>query len=131
MTVAGIGHNGGPVIAPPSLLPHDAACLRCQHWKAPHDRDVSAYEYWKATGKGYRIKEPAGACDRVRMTESSAPAFAATKAHGRCFGYEAKPSQPFTQSAPGFVTIYEAGRVVWQGTEGEEPAAFRQQELPL
>ena len=128
--MAGIGHNRPPepITALPSLLPNDAACCRCKHWIAPCERDVSDFDHWKATGKGRRFKEPSGACDRVRLREGNAPAFSATFAHSRCFSFEA---QRVTPASRGFVTIYEAGRIVWQGTEGEEPAEYRQEELQL
>lgn len=131
MTVAGIGHNGGEPLEPDPapMLARDAACLRCQHWQAPDDRDVNAYDHWRATGRGQRRKEPAGACDRVRLSPSSAPAFSATLRHSRCLNYEPKPVSAPARSGRGFVTIYEGGRIVWQGTDGTEPAEFRQGEL--
>ncbi len=131
--MAGIGHNRPPepIEAPSPLLPAGAACCRCTHWKAPCDRDVRDFDYWKATGKGRRVKQPTGACDRVRMNARSAPAFSATSANSQCFNYEARPIAPYAPTGRGFVTIYEAGRIVWQGTEGDEPAQYRQEELQL
>lgn len=50
----------------------------------------------------------------------------------RCFNFEAKADpEPDRRSGRGFVTIWQGDKILWQGTEGEEPPQFRQQELDL
>lgn len=131
-----IGHNGGPSLdedrpatAPPPRLPYDAACVRCQHWTAPTEREESDYRAWQG-GYGRRVKEPSGACHRVMHRPGGPLSFSATMGRSRCFNFERKPDPaPDRRGARGFVTIWRGDTILWQGTEGEEPAEFRQTEM--
>lgn len=130
-----IGHNGGPALDEPAPihqpLPQGAACSRCQHWTAPSAREQSDYDFWKMTGKGRRIKEPTGSCHRVRLRANGPTGFAATSARSSCYNYEDDTRERSTEPARGFMTIYQDGKIAWQGREGDEPAEFRQGELDL
>lgn len=64
------------------------------------------------------------------LSAGRAPAFSATTAEFGCINFEPKPEPPRPKGG-GFVTIYEGGRVVWQGPEEAVPARFNQQELDL
>lgn len=133
-----IGHNNGPPLdderptaAETPRLPQDAACARCAHWTPPSGREESDYRAWKG-GYGRRVKEPSGHCFRVMHRPDGPTAFAGTMGRNRCFNFEAKADpEPQPGSGRGFVTIWQGDRILWQGTEGEEPAQFRQQELDL
>ena len=59
------------------------------------------------------------------LSPGRAPAFAATVAEFGCVNFEPKPSPP-QPTGGDYVTIYEAGRIVWQGAEEGIPARFRQ-----
>lgn len=125
---APIGHNR-PALPTYAPMPSDAACSRCHHWKAPDPRDVSAFDFWQATGRGRRVKEPSGTCDRILHSRGKAPAFGGTMGRNACFNYEADRRPKPDQDWRGFLTIYQGDRIVWQGTEGDEPAEYRQGEL--
>ena len=125
---APIGHNrpAPPTYAP---MPAGAACSRCHHWKAPDPRDVSNYDHWQATGRGRRVKEPSGTCDRILHSPGKMPAFGGSMGRNACYNFEPDQRPKPSQDRRGFVTIYEGNRIVWQGTEGHEPAEYRQGEL--
>jgi hypothetical protein len=125
---APIGHNrpAPPAYAP---MPAGAACSRCHHWKAPDPRDVSNYDHWQATGRGRRVKEPSGTCDRILHSPGKMPAFGGSMGRNACYNFEPDQRPKPSQDRRGFVTIYEGNRIVWQGTEGHEPAEYRQGEL--
>lgn len=133
-----IGHNNGPPLdderpaaAETPRLPYDAACARCAHWTPPSEREESDYRAWTG-GYGRRVKEPSGHCFRVLHRPGGPTAFAGTMGRSRCFNFEAKADpEPDRRSGRGFVTIWQGDKILWQGTEGEEPAQFRQQELDL
>ncbi len=111
-------------------MPSWASCGRCAHWNPPSERETADYEAFQRGLTKRRVKEPAGSCDRVLLHARGRPAFAGTVARSRCFNFTEKPPAP-VKDGRGFVTIYEGGRVVWQGTEGDEPAEYRQGELDL
>lgn len=130
----GIGDNGGPRLddadRTPSL-PYDAACCRCRHWTPPHERDEADFRAFQAGVKMRRVKEPSGACGHVQHRPGGPLSFSATLARSRCFNFAAKPPSGRDPRTRGHVTIWQGDRVLWQGTEGEEPAEYRQEELPL
>lgn len=98
-----LGHNGGPPLdSDPPRLPDGACCRRCRHWRAPSEREESDYRAYQMGVIRRRVAEPSGACDRVILRPGGLTAF---------------------------VTIYENGRIVWQGREGDEPGAYRQGDL--
>lgn len=125
----GLGHNGGPPLDEPGS---DARgrCRDCRHWRAPPDTEQRAYEWFRLGLSRRRVRRPTGACDRVVLSASRAPAFSATTAEFGCINFEAKPPPPQPKGG-GFVTIYDGGRVVWQGPEEAVPARFNQEELDL
>ena len=136
--MTGFGHHGGPPLEdePPSAaeppgLPHDAACIRCLHWTPPSEREEFDYRAWQG-GYGRRVREPSGHCFRVMHRPGGPTAFAGTMGRNRCFNFERKPDpDPATRPTRGFVTIWQGDKILCQGTEGEEPAEFRQEELDL
>jgi hypothetical protein len=77
-----------------------------------------------------RVKRPTGSCDRVLIGNSKTVAFSATTAEFSCGNFEAAPPKPRT-SGGGFVTIWQNGRILWQGDEENIPARFLQQDLDL
>lgn len=125
---APIGHNR-PVPAAYTPLPAGASCSRCHHWRAPDQRDVSAFDYWQRTGKGRRVKEPSGTCDRIMHSPGKTPAFGGSMGRSACYNFEPDQREKPSHDRRGFVTIYEGNRIVWQGTEGDEPPEYRQGEL--
>jgi hypothetical protein len=127
---APIGHNGAPS-EPPRRLPHGPSCARCHHWEAPHDRDIRDHEAFQRGVSKRRVREPAGFCHRILHSPNGYPAAGGCVARSFCFNYEDDQRPKPEQGRRGFVTIYEGGRIVWQGTEGDEPAEFRQAELDL
>jgi hypothetical protein len=47
-------------------------------------------------------------------------------AGNRCFNFERKPDpDPAQCRTRGFVTIWQNGKIIWEGTEGQEPAEFQ------
>lgn len=134
MSADRIGHNGGPPLddpAPePPRLPYDAACVRCAHWNPPSAREESDYRAWQG-GYGRRVKEPSGHCFRVMHRPGGPVSFSGTMGRSRCFNYEPKPPPLPDTRGRGFVTIWQGEKILWSGTEGEEPAEFRQGELDL
>ncbi|WP_156878762.1 hypothetical protein [Roseomonas gilardii] len=88
-----------PALPAYAPMPAGAVCSRCHHWKAPDPHDGSAYDYWRATGRS------------------------------ACYNYEPDRRPRPEQDRRGFLTIYQGDGIVWQGTEGDEPAEFRQGEL--
>jgi hypothetical protein len=56
--------------------------------------------------------------------------FSATTAEFGCRNFAASPPKPPSEGG-GFVTIWECGRIVWQGPEKAVPARFLQQDLDL
>lgn len=131
----GIGDNNGPPLddgpPDPPRLAADAACCRCAHWTAPSAREESDYYAYKIGIERRPVKEPRGSCLRVQHRPGGPLAFSATVARGSCFSYEPKPVTPTDPPTRGFVTIWRGDKILWQGTEGEEPAEFRQEELDL
>lgn len=124
-----LGHNGGPVLDEPAERP-GGLCKHCLHWKAPSEAEQQAYESFRLGLSRRRVARPAGACDRVLLGARLVPLFSATAAEFGCRNFEASPPKPMTKGG-GFVTIWEGGRVVWQGREEDTPARFLQQDLDL
>ena len=58
------------------------------------------------------------------------PAFSATDGNFGCGNFAAAPPPPIPRGG-GFVTIWQDGRVVWQGREEDIPARFLQEDLDL
>lgn len=127
---AQIGHNGAPP-EPPARLPYGANCARCQHWAAPSERDVRDYEAFQRGVTRRRVKEPSGFCHRILHSPRGTPAAGGCVGRSFCFNFEEDTRPKPEQDRRGFVTIYEGGRIIWQGTEGDEPAEYRQAELDL
>lgn len=131
---ARIGDNGGPPLDDPAPEPRqrldNAACGRCEHWTPPSARDESNYRAWLG-GYGRRVKEPSGSCPRMQHRPGGPTSFAGTMGRNFCFNFEPKIVAPVEGDRRGFVTIYMNGNVVWQGTAGDEPAEFCQDELDL
>lgn len=125
----GLGHNGGPPLEEPASEAR-GRWRDCRHWHAPPDVEQRAYEHFRLGLSHRRVRRPTGACDRVVLNAGRAPAFSATTAEFGCINFEPKLEQPRPRGG-GFVTIYEGGRVVWQGPEEAVPARFNQEELDL
>ena len=128
--MSAIGHNGAPELDP-QTVPSNAACSRCEHWNAPSDRDLGEYRMYEIGVSKRPVKKPTGSCHRVLMRPGAIRAFAATPAHFACLNYEADTRPKPAVDRRGFVTIWEGDRIAWQGIEGNEPAQYRQQELPF
>ncbi|WP_230588582.1 hypothetical protein [Sphingobium yanoikuyae] len=125
-----IGHNGAPP-EPPARRPYGASCAHCQHWAAPSERDVRDYEAFQRGVTRRRVKEPAGFCHRILHSPRGIPAAGGCVGRSFCFNFEQDTRPKPEQDRRGFVTIYEGGRIIWQGTECDEPAEYRQAELDL
>ncbi|MAM75885.1 MAG: hypothetical protein CMO29_18985 [Tistrella sp.] len=125
-----MGHNGAPP-EPPARLPYGASCAHCQHWTAPSERDVRDYEAFQRGVTKRRVKEPSGFCHRILHSPRGRPAAGGCVGRSFCFNFEEDTRPKPEQDRRGFVTIYEGGRIVWQGTEDDEPAEYRQAELDL
>lgn len=125
-----IGHNRPPEDAP-RRLPRDGCCARCEHWNPPSERDQADYRAFALGISKRRVKEPSGSCDRVLLNPTGRTAFAGTVARTCCFNFEERSTPIDAGPRRGFVTIYEGDRIVWQGTEGDEPAEYRQGEFDL
>lgn len=89
----------------------------CRHWNAPSETWESEYRHFEMTGRGRRVKRPTGTCDRVLL--GGKVAFGATHGDFCCGNFAPKPPAP--RQAGGWVTIYENGRIVWQGPEEDQP----------
>jgi len=120
-----LGHNGGPPLEEP-VAAERGACRRCRHWRLPPEGEQRAYEHFRLGLSRRRVKRPSGACDRVIMAPGRPVSFSATAAEFSCLNFEAKPPVPIPRGG-GFVTIYERGRIVWQGAQEAMPARFRQE----
>lgn len=124
----GVGHNCGPPLEDPRVEAL-GRCRDCQHWNAPPEAEQRAYEWFRLGLLKRRARRPSGGCDRVVLSRGRAPVFAATVAEFGCCNFEPKPAPP-EPTGGGYVTIYEAGRVVWEGAEDAVPA-FRETEFDL
>ena len=124
-----LGHNGGPPLDEP-VATERGTCRRCPHWRPPPDGEQRAYEHFRLGLSRRRVKRPSGSCDRVIMAPGRPLSFSATSAEFSCLNISPKPPAP-TPRGGGFVTIYEGGRIVWQGAEEAMPARFRQEALDL
>ncbi len=122
------GHNGGPPLNQDTQA--GGRCRDRRHWRAPPEAESRAYEFFWLGLSRRRVRQPAGACDRVVLSAGRPPAFSATTAEFGCINFDARPPDPRPR-AGGFVTIYEAGRVVWQEPEEAMPARFAQEQLDL
>lgn len=128
-----LGHNGGPPLDDTSqrpTLPAGASCRSCRHWRAPPEAEERNYEAFRLGLSRRRVRRPSGACDRVVLGPGRPPAFSATSAEFVCLNFEQRPPAP-PRSGGGYVTIYEGGRIVWQGPEERLPSRFQQDELDL
>lgn len=124
------GHNGGPPLVDP-VTRERGLCKHCRHWAPPADGEQRAYDYFRLGLSRRRVKRPCGTCDRVLMAPGRPTSFSATTAEFGCFNFSARPAAPPSRTGGGFVTIHEAGRILWQGPEEQMPARFRQAELDL
>ena len=125
----GLGHNGGPPLEDPRAETR-GRCRDCRHWNAWPEAEQCAYEFFRLGLSRRRVRRPTGASDRVVLSRGRAPAFAATVAEFGCINFEPKPCPP-RPTGGGYVTIYEAGHIVWQGAEEAVPARFCQTEFDL
>lgn len=125
----GSGHNGGPPFEEPADQ-HLGRCKHCLHWQAPPEAERRAHESFRLGLSRRRVKRPAGSCDRVLLGNRTTPVFSATTAEFGCRNFVPAPPKPPSEGG-GFVTIWESGRVVWQGPENAVPARFLQQDLDL
>jgi hypothetical protein len=113
-----IGHNNGPPLdddrpaAANPPLPYDAACVRCQHWTQPSEREESDYRAWKG-GYGRRVKEPSGACHRVMHRLGGPLSFSGTMGRSRCYNFERMADPRPDHSGRGFVTIWKGDKILW------------------
>lgn len=98
-------------------------CKHCIHWDAPPENEQRAYEWFRLGLSRRRVKRPSGTCDRVLLPGRKSTVFSATSAEFGCLNFEAKPL-PARPAGGGFVTIWRNGRVAWQGSGGEHPAAL-------
>lgn len=124
------GDNGGPELDP-QAIPDGAACCRCQHWTAPSERAVGEHRMYEIGVSKRPVKKPTGSCNRVLVRPGAIRAFATTSAYSACLNYEDDTRHAPGIDRRGFTTIWQGDRIVWQGIEGDEPAEYRQQELPL
>ncbi|MCP1556821.1 UNVERIFIED_ORG: hypothetical protein M2438_005323 [Methylobacterium sp. SuP10 SLI 274] len=126
---ARVGHNGGPALGELADT-RPGRCKHCRHWMAPSDEEQRAYEWFHLGLSRRRVRRPTGACDRVLVGNNPRPAFSATSAEFGCDNFEAAPPLPIPRGG-GFVTIWQDGRIAWQGREEDIPARFLQQDLDL
>lgn len=125
----GPGHNGGPPLDEPADH-RPGLCRHCWRWKAPPEEEQRSYELFRLGLSRRRVRRPSGTCDRGLLGNRTTPVFSATDAGFGCRNFEAAPLLPVARGG-GFVTIWENGRVVWQGREEDTPARFLQQDLDL
>lgn len=123
------GHNGGPPLEEPDRHAR-GRCRECRHWRAPSDDELRAYEWFRLGLSHRRVRRPAGACDRVVLSPGRPPAFSATTAEFGCCNFDRRPPEPKPVGG-GYATIWESGRVVWQGAEEAIPARFLQADFDL
>jgi len=100
-----------------------ASCRSCRHWRAPSEAEERNDEAFLGLSRR-RVRRQSGACDRVLLSPGRPPAFSATAAEFVCLNFEQRPP-PSPPSGGGYLTIYEGGRIVWQGAEERLPARFR------
>ena len=123
------GHNGGSALDEPAD-PGSGRCKHCRHWKAPSQEEQRAYEWFQLGLSRRRVRRPTGACDRVLIGNNPRPSFAATNGEFGCANFEAAPPPPMPKRG-GYVTIWQGGRIVWEGHEEAIPARFLQEDLDL
>ncbi|MEN3238808.1 hypothetical protein PUR29_35815 [Methylobacterium ajmalii] len=124
-----LGHNGGPALEEPTDT-RSGRCKHCRHWKAPSDEEQRAYEWFHLGLSRRRVRRATGACDRVLIGNNPRPAFSATSGEFGCGNFEAAPLPPMPKGG-GYVTIWQGGRIVWEGHEEAIPARFLQEDLDL
>jgi hypothetical protein len=66
----------------------------------------------------------------VLLDSRGTPTFSATTAEFGCGNFEARPPSP-PRTGGGLVTVWQEGRIAWQGPEEALPARFLQQDLDL
>jgi hypothetical protein len=123
------GHNGGPPLDEPADRQR-GMCKHCVHWKAPPESEQRAFEHFRLGLSRRRVKRPTGSRDRVLIGNRTTAVFSATTAEFGCRNFESAPPKPPARGGA-FVTIWENGRIVWQGPEESIPGHFLQQNLDL
>jgi hypothetical protein len=122
------GHNGRPPLDEPDR--QCGMCKHCAHGKAPPEGGQRAYEHFRLGLSRRRMKRPTGSCDRELIGNRTTAVFSATTAEFSCRNFEpATPKPPASGGA--FVTIWENGRIVWQGPEESILGRFLQKNLDL
>ena len=77
-----------------------------------------------------RVRRTTGACDRVLINTNPRPSFAATNGEFGCANFDAAP--PLLMPKGGsYVTIWQGGRIVWEGNEEAISAYFLQEDFDL
>jgi hypothetical protein len=125
----GFGHNGGPALEEP-VGTRPGQCKHCRHWRPPPEGERQAYEAFRLGHSRRRVRRPTGACDRVLIGNNPRPAFSATVGEFGCRNFQAAPLAPMPKGG-GYVTIWQGGRIVWEGAEEAIPARFLQEDLGL
>jgi hypothetical protein len=123
------GHNGGPPLDEPAPSVR-GRCRTCRQWRALWQAEQTANAFFRLGLSRRRVRRSTGACDRVVLSPGRAPAFSAATAEFGRVNFEPMPDAP-RPNGSGFVTLYEAGRIVWQGPEKSVPARFKQEERDL
>jgi len=105
-------------------------CTLCARLRAPGESEECAYERFRAGLSRRRVRWPTGSCDRALLGDRRTPVFSATTAETGCGNFEPAAANP-RPGGGGFVTAWEAGRIVWQGPQEGVPVRFVQQDLPF
>ena len=96
----------------------------------PSAGEQSAYEAFRTGLSRRRVRRPTGACDRVLIGNNPRPSFSATAGEFGCRNFEAAPPAPMPKGGS-YVTIWQGGRILWEGVEEAIPARFLQEDLDL
>lgn len=126
--MTGAGHNGGPPLEEPTHPPA-GTCGTCRHWQPPGPGEVRRYEIWHITGRGGRVREPSGSCDRMLTRPGAVPAHCGTKGRtAACHNFVPAAPAPLSTRGGGYVMVWQDGRIAWQGWEEHLPERFRREE---
>lgn len=99
-------------------------CKHCQHWRAPPQSDIRAWEAYKQGVSSRRVKSPTGLCDQV-LTQLGKPiSTSATPPNFACLNF-ARLNHAARDKISGIVTVHEDGQLVWSGPEEDLPEEYR------
>ncbi len=130
--MTGIGHNGGPDLEARQFPA--VKCATCALWKPPIAADVRRYEAFRSGASKQRARKPSGYCVNQPDPRGGLLRYCgSTDAEHGCRNWQAKQQEdkPPPGQGRGWVTVWQVGRIAWQGHEEDAPGWALQDALNL